>query len=1074
MVDADSNSEIYEFPVSPVQAAFWMLDQMAPENPAYNIPVVIRVLGPVHVDALTRAVTELVQRHEILRTRYVISDEKLVQRISSGSEICLYRRSFEDAGERANQLLQEFIEKTVRERFDLARGDIVRAGLLEESKNNNVFYLIIHHIAVDHSAVLQLMQELQELYDAFSAARTPEIVVQELQYVDYVMWSKQQQDNLSSKIDAWRERLDPFSGMLFLPVERPRQNIPSGNGAEFRFGFTKDLSEKIKYFSQSQKISIFQTLFAAFVALLSRFSGQKDVIVGTPFTKRGDLEELQQVVGNFINTLPIAVMVDGDANFYELCAAVKEALLFGFEHQDVPFELIVNSCVKNRNPGSNPIFQTGFVFQEPPPTLSLSGLECTSVECHNGGAMYEMHLWMWETLDQVSGVICYDTDLYSEQSIAQLVGSFETLAASLLINPEKEIDRVELLSAAEKVKLDQWNKTLAPMPAGSSLGALIAATAEKFPDKIAVISDGDRLSYTELEQRATYLSHYLRLNGVNAGDLVGICLHRSVHLLVGLLGILKAGAAYVPLDPDYPDDRLLYMLKQSGVKVLVTESALVHGLPDYPCQLMCIDTEWDVIATTTAQSIVSPGMDSLMYVIFTSGSTGLPKAVQVRHGSALNLLCSMAQCPGLKSTDTLLAVTTLSFDISVLELFLPLLVGASVVVASRTEAADGQELANLLQRYRVTVMQATPSTWRMLIGAGWQGDRHFKVLCGGEAFPQDLAADLLMRAGDVWNMYGPTETTVWSTCYRIENAIAPILIGKPIGNTQCYVVNSALQLQPIGVAGELYIGGAGVTAGYLGRDDLTSERFVQDVFQPQNLDAKLYRTGDMVRLGVDGNLDYLNRTDNQVKVRGFRIELGEIEQTLLKLDAIASCVVGVSEYGEGDKRLVGYVQFHPGQHLTSSEVRRYLRVQLPEYMVLQHLVELDTIPLTANGKIDRKALPDPSRLFTQEKIFIAPTTNVETALSEIWTKIIGVEKVSVDSNFFELGGHSMLALEVRSQIERVFGVKLNAQDILLDSLEQLAVKLESLMKMGIPDAVIETAGAQSGFLSSLINRFKGG
>ncbi|MDN3638516.1 amino acid adenylation domain-containing protein [Simiduia curdlanivorans] len=1068
MLETEVN-EVYEFPVSPAQSAFWMLNQMAPDNPAYNIPVVVRILGGLDVAAMQSAVQYIVQRHEILRTQYVISDGKLVQRVSASADFTCHYQSFSASPDGAAKAIHDLVTKNIRSSFDLGTSEIVRAGLLEESKNCFVFYLVVHHVAVDHAAVGQLMKELQCSYDAYCQGLEPNLDEPELQYVDYVMWSREHHQETSEKIELWRNKLAPFSGQLMLPTNGLKPTISSGEGAELRFSFTKLISDKVKVYSHKNKISIFQTLFSAYTILLSRLSGQEDIVVGTPFTLRGGLPELELVIGSFINTLPIPVMVHKDKSFIELGCVVKDTLIFAFENQDISFESIVNACVKKRSTATNPLFQVSFVFQEPPQDLRLSSLKCESLNYHNGGAMYELHVWMWENNGQLSGSICYDTDIHNEAAISRFAANFETLLDSLMENSHLPLASIDLLSGDECDLLIRWNETSVPTPAAQSLPELFANSCARTPEAIAVVNGDSKLSYVELEQRANQVANYLISQGIKAGDYVAISLTRSVNLLVGLLGVIKTGATYVPLDPDYPNDRLLYMLEQSHASLLVSESGLTHSLPDYSCQRINIDIDWPAIAACESMQMNYPPATSLMYVIFTSGSTGLPKGVQISHGAVTNFLTAMALRPGIHSSDKLLAVTTLSFDISVLELFLPLTVGATVVLASKDDTSDGHRLKRLLHEYQVTVMQATPSTWRMLLASGWEGGGDFKALCGGEAFPRDLASALLARAGAVWNMYGPTETTVWSTCYKIDADIDSIPIGQPIGNTQCYVLNDALKLQPIGVPGELYIGGDGVATGYLGQADLTAQRFIDDMFRPSVVGAKLYRTGDLVRWREDGNLEYLNRVDTQVKIRGFRIELEEIEQILLKLEQVERCVVTVEELSDMDKRLVGYVQFVKDLHLTTSEIRRYLRAHLPEYMVVQHVVDISSMPLTPNGKVDRKALPSPFAQVSEVNEFIAPTSDAEKVLAQIWENAIGIARVSADANFFELGGHSMLALQVRSKIEESFGVQITTQDLMLDSLAQLAAKLF----VAVSSAEKEKPVNHGGFFGKLFNKKMG-
>ena len=712
--------------------------------------------------------------------------------------------------------------------------------------------------------------------------------------------------------------------------------------------------------------------------------------------------------------------------------------------------------------------------------LQLEGLAVQDLQLHSGGAMYDLHLWLWQQQDAVAGLIWYNSDLYQPASMQRFTERYQHLLAQLTAAPAVALDAVNLLPPEEEALLQHWNDTGKDWPAAGSLLELVAEQARRVPEQIAVVSGEQRLNYAELLQRVEQLAWYLVSWGAQPGDLIAVAMDRTVDLLVATLAIVRTGAAYVPLDPDYPNERLLYMLEQSAVKLLVSQQSLLDELPAYPCDQVLVDRDADSIAAMAQQPLPVLDGSMRMYVIFTSGSTGLPKGVQVTHGCVVNFLRSMAQQPGFATGDRLLAVTTLSFDIAVLELYLPLTAGGTVILAGRDEAGEGERLRALLEQQAVTVFQATPSTWRLLLASGWRPAENaaFRGLCGGEPLPADLAAELVGAGVELWNMYGPTETTVWSTCYRIEKPDQPLLIGAPIANTHCYVVDGFGQRLPAGIPGELWIGGDGVTAGYLGRDDLTAERFLANPWA----EGRLYRTGDLVQFNHQGQLVYLNRIDNQVKIRGFRIELGEIEAILARHPAVAETAVMAREYSALDKRLVAYVRFNQGEQLTSTELRRYLRDFLPDYMIPQLLVELERMPLTPNGKIDRKALPDPLQS-SQPRQQIAPRTPAEEQLAAIWAEILGTDAISVDSNFFEIGGHSLLAMQVTHRIEQQFGQRLHSRELILNSLEQLAAKLADAQpssfstNVSVPDHAVadqpaadNTAAADNSLLGRLRNK----
>jgi amino acid adenylation domain-containing protein len=591
---------------------------------------------------------------------------------------------------------------------------------------------------------------------------------------------------------------------------------------------------------------------------------------------------------------------------------------------------------------------------------------------------------------------------------------------------------------------DDWNRTEADYPRDRCLHQLFEAQVERTPEAIAVEYGGQKLSYRELDARANQFARFLNDSGVVSGALVGVFMERSLEMVVALCGILKAGAAYLPLDPEYPGERIAFILGDAQVELLVTEQGLEDQLPDNSSQLIFMDKDWPQIeahSTSVPDTAVTP--DSIAYVIYTSGSTGKPKGVQVPHRTVSNFLTSMAREPGISPDDVLLAVTTISFDIAVLELFLPLVSGARIELADRITSSDGTALLDKIKTSGVTIMQATPSTWRLMLSAGWGKLDNFKVLCGGEAMPADLAVELVNHASSVWNMYGPTETTVWSTVYQIEDGHQPVLIGKPISNTQVYILDESMQQQPVGVAGELYIGGSGVTCGYLNREELTKERFVKDIFGKDE-SGHLYRTGDLVRYRDDGNIEYINRLDNQVKVRGFRIELGEIEAVLSSHPDVDQCVVVVREDRPGDKRLVAYYVQQAGDEVSGTVLRKHLRSTLPNYMVPQYFVDLDALPVTPNGKVDRKALPVPFNTGPVEEGYVAPRTENETILANIWQEVLGIDKVGVYDNFFELGGHSLLSLKVISRVRDEAGVELKLILMVTDTLEQIAAQCQTM------------------------------
>jgi amino acid adenylation domain-containing protein len=683
---------------------------------------------------------------------------------------------------------------------------------------------------------------------------------------------------------------------------------------------------------------------------------------------------------------------------------------------------------------------------------------------------FDYSLEVTEKGGRLRGSLRFKTAIMSAASAKRMVDAYTHLLAEIARRPGALIDGLGMLSADSRREVLELSKSEVSICAGeaSAISRFVAQCRER-PDALAVRCGGVRLSYAELDRRSTELARYLVSLGLTNDALVGLYLHRSEDLLVGVWGVMKAGAAYLPLDPAFPAERLGYMLEDSGACLVLTESALAGSLPDKGVRAVCLDGR-EITEATGEEALHEPDPESRAYVIYTSGSTGKPKGVEVTHRNLANFLSSMAVEPGLTAADVLCAVTTLSFDISMLELLLPLTVGASVVLADRETAGDGRRLAALLADHKVTVMQATPSTWRLLLDSGWQGDGRLKVLCGGEALPGDLAAALLERAGEVWNMYGPTETTIWSSCGRVTDPGA-VHIGRPIANTGLYVVDARGELQPPGVPGEIWIGGEGVARGYLGRPELTAERFLPDSFMPG---GRLYRTGDRGRWRADGTLQHLGRLDNQVKVRGYRIEPGEIESCLAEHPDVRQCAVAMREARPGDQRLLAWYVAEGGRQTTVTSLRSHLKSLLPSYMIPQHFVEIDALPLTPNGKIDRSALPLPGGAPAAEDRFVPPASDAEKRLAALWQELLGVDRIGVNDNFFDLGGHSLLAARLVSRLQEQSGAQVTLQALTADTLGQIASSIATALpgeaRAPAGDNARQSEGTPAGFIRRLLRR----
>jgi amino acid adenylation domain-containing protein len=766
-------------------------------------------------------------------------------------------------------------------------------------------------------------------------------------------------------------------------------------------------------------------MLAAFQLLLQRYTGQDDVFVGSVLAGR-PRPELEPLIGLFINPLVLRTDLSGDPPFTEALARVRETVLRAFANRDVPFERVVEAVQPQRDPSRHPVFQINFLYQRDfVRPFRAAGLTLTAIPSVSPGAIYDLNFFLVERAEGLRASCEYNTGLYDVGTVRRLLGHFQSLLEGIDAAPHGRASELPLLTAPERQQLlVEWNATRSGSPRDRCAHHLIEEQAARTPKAVAAAFEGRQLTYAELGAAANRLARYLQRLGAGPGATVAVCLDRSLDMLVAVLAVWKAGAAYVPLDPAYPRERLAAVLADARPALLLTQGAAAAGLDTGAVPVVRLDAAGPQIAREGAGRLSAPvGPADLAYVIYTSGSTGRPKGVEVPHGAVVNMLCSMARRPGLTRQDTLLAVTTLAFDISVLELFLPLTVGARVVIVPRDVAADGEKLRAALLASRATVMQATPATWRLLLEAGWGVGAGLKVLCGGEALPRDLADGLLARSSCVWNMYGPTETTVWSAAAPVPPGPGPVTIGAPIANTRFYVLDRQGRPAPVGVPGELYIGGEGVARGYRNRPELTAEKFLPDPFAGA---GRMYRTGDLVRYRPDGALEFLGRLDNQVKVRGYRIELGEVEAALVRHPAVREAAVVVREDAPGDRRLVGYVTARPDGAPAAAALRPFLKERLPEYMVPAAFVVLDVLPLTPNGKVNRVALPAPAAAGPADEAGrVAPANEVEARLAQVWERLLGRERLSVTADFFDEGGNSLLAVRLLNEVEREFGRKVS-------------------------------------------------
>ncbi|MHC0066354.1 amino acid adenylation domain-containing protein [Nostoc sp. UIC 10890] len=1011
---------------SPVALSFaqqrlWLFQQLEPQSVAYNELVTIHLEGVLNLVALNKSINEIVSRHESLRTTFELLEGQPVQVIHPTLTVALpvVSLSEQTAALQASEV-ERLTNDIIQKPFDLASGPLLQGMLLQTGEQEHLLLFSIHHIVCDGWSVQVLTQELAALYAAFCAGKSSPLSELPIQYPDFSVWQHQwlQGEREKTQLAYWKQQLADASTTL-MPTDRPRPPVQSFKGAIATFKLSSGLTQKLKSLSNRQGVTLFMTLLAAFQAQLYRYTNQQDICIGSPIANRNHAD-IEGLIGFFVNTLVLRTDLSGNPSFLELLKRVREVCVNAYAHADITFERLVEELHPERHLSQTPLFQVMFDWlEDSKKDLMLPDLTLKWLQNHSQTAKFDLTLSVVDANPELWGWWEYSTDLFDAATIDRMIGHFTNLLEAIVTHPEKRLLDLPLLTETERqTLLLDWNDTTINYPQDKCIQELFEAQVERTPDAVAVVFEEEQLTYRQLNVKANQLAHHLQTLGVKPEVLVGICVERSLDMIIGLLGILKAGGAYLPLDPSYPQERLAFILEDSQVAVLLTQASLMEVMPQHKAKVVCLDADWHLIAQQSQDNILRKlSADNLAYVIYTSGSTGKPKGVQIPHSALSNFLQAMRQKPGLTEQDILLAVTTISFDIAALELFVPIITGACLVIASQETASDGALLSAKLSDSKATVMQATPATWQLLLAAGWSGNHSLKILCGGEALPGQLANQLLNRCDALWNMYGPTETTIWSAASLVKTVNSTVPISGAIANTQLYILDQYHQLVPVGVPGELCIGGKGLARGYLNRPELTAEKFISNPFSQEA--TRLYKTGDKARYLPNGEIEYLGRIDYQVKIRGFRIELGEIEALISQYPVVRETVVVATD----TQSLVAYIVTRTEQTLAISELRNFLESKLPSYMVPTAFVILEALPLTPNGKVDRKALPTPSQtqLISQSN-FVAPSTPIEEILVSIWTKLLGIE-ISIYDNFFEVGGHSLLATRLISQIRQVFQVE---------------------------------------------------
>ncbi len=1005
-------------PLSYAQQRLWFLCQLDPDSPVYNIPIAVTLTGKLDVDALQRTVGEIIRRNENLRTSFT-QDNGLPRVVISEEVDCSLQRI--DARAIAAQGSAELIRYTSRlaqDRIDITHAPLLRVHLLATGEDTHVLLLVVHHIVFDGWSMGLFVRELEELYRAYSSGATSTLAPLTLQYTDFTIWQKKWLESgvLDRQLAYWKKQLAGAPPVVNFPADHRRPQAEMFRGYRRKLVIQPQLVQEIEALSQQHGVTLFMTLLACFDVLLARYTGLEDVVVGSPSAGRSR-SELSDVMGFFVNNLVLRTDLSGDPTFSTLLTRVREVTLQAYEHQDVPFDQLVQALHPERSPDHSPLFQTMFILQNFPITRAeMPGLTLETMELEFSSARFDLTVEIFPMDGSLDIYFDYNSDLYDDATMARVQAHYQTVLEAVVRNPNQKVSEIKLLSPAESQDLlYARNNTVAEIPHDLCFHHRFEEIARMHPDRVALMVESDGMTYAQLNERANRIAATLLARGAGPNQLVAVFLPRGADLVAALLGVIKSGAAYIPLDPVYPKGRIESILEDARPIAVITCSVLLGDLPDTSEYTICLDQDGALSESSSAvDRSVGPTQQDLAYVIFTSGSTGKPKGVQIGHRALLNFFDAMKEEPGMTENDVLLAVTTVSFDIAGLELLLPLYVGAAVCIAQ--QPGDPESLLHDLDRYRPTIMQATPSTWKLLLASDWLGSQNLKILCGGEALEVPLAEALLVRCDELWNMYGPTETTIWSAAYRVQQlGSESIPVGRPIRNTTFYVLDRMNQPVPKGVVGELWIGGEGLARGYLNRPELTQERF-QPCEWAITAESRMYRTGDLVRYRDDGTLDFYGRADFQVKLRGFRIELGEIDNALARIEGVISAVTLLDE-SDGEKRLVAYIESQ-NEDLNQSVIRERLRESLPEYMVPAACVFLKQLPRLPNGKLDRSSLPKPEIAKRDNESFVTPLAGTQQVVAGVFQEVLQLDRVGADENFFDLGAHSLQMVRVRALLNQ--------------------------------------------------------
>ena len=1020
------------------QQRLWFLDQWEPGSSTYNLSTALRLTGLLNFAALERSLNEILRRHEALRTTFATEDGQPVQVVASPKAFALPVMSLQHLPETEREAEAQRLVKDERSKpFDLIKGPLFRPTLLQLEEEEHILLLTMHHIVSDGWSMGILSRELTVLYAAFSAGHPSPLPELSIQYGDFAKWQREwlQGEVLERHLSYWKMQLEGIPAVSNVPTDRPRPAVQSYRGQTQYLELTKELTEGLKELSRKEGVTLFMTLMAAFQTLLYRYTSQEDIVVGSPIANR-NRRDIEGLIGFFVNTLVLRTDVSGNPSFRELLGRVRKTALDAYEHQVLPFEKLVEELQPERSLSYSPLFQVMFILQNAPNAgLEFKRLSVSPVRLDTETAKFDLTLSIHETPPGLSGALQYNTDLFDNATVTRMIGHFQILLKGIVADPDQRISDLPMLTQAEWHQLlVEWNDTKTDYPRDKCIHELFETQVEKTPDAIALVFEDQQLTYRELNTRANQLASYLQKLGVGPEVLVGLCVERSVEMVIGMLGILKAGAAYVPLDPGYPRERLAFMLADTQAPVLITTQRLLEGLPNHAGRIVCLDAEWDRMAHQAQQEPVSKVTPAnLAYAIYTSGSSGQPKAVAMSHRSLCNLLSWQLQTSTHFTPVRTLQFASLSFDVSFQEIFATFYSGGTLALISEELRRDAVGWLHYLRDHSVERLflpfvalqqlaetaaheRIVPESLREIITAGEQLHITQPII------------SLFNKLKDctLHNQYGPSESHV-VTAFTLTGpsdtwpSLPPI--GRPMSNTQIFLLDRYLNPAPVGVAAELCIGGESLARDYLNRPKLTDEKFIPDPFSTKP-GARLYKTGDLARYLPDGNIEFLGRIDNQVKIRGYRIELGEIEAVLAEHPRVRESIVIVGEGSAGDKRLVAYIVPRESAP-TTNELRAHLKAKLPDYMVPSAFVFLDMLPLTSNGKVDHRALPSQDHDVADSKqVYVAPGNASEQAIADIWVEILGVKRIGVHDNFFDLGGHSLLATQVLNRLRSRLNVEL--------------------------------------------------